>query len=81
MILRPAEAADIPGLVTLWNATIRDAVLAHAQDPVDMHMHFADHGFNHPPNWYAADCTHPSTLGHDQLRRLFYFHVTGEMLP
>ena len=29
----------------------------------------------------AADCTHPSTLGHDQLRRLFYFHVTGEMLP
>ncbi len=69
------------GYFDAWNATIRDAVLAHAQDPVDMHMHFADHGFNHPPNWYAADCTHPSTLGHDQLRRLFYFHVTGEMLP
>lgn len=64
-----------------WNGTIRDAVLARAQAPVDMHEHFYGHGFNNPPNWYASDCTHPSKLGHDQLRRLFYREITGEDLP
>lgn len=64
-----------------WNGAIRDAVLAREQTPVEMHMHFYGHGYNNPPNWYAGDCTHPSTLGHDQLRRLFYYQITGEMLP
>lgn len=64
-----------------WNGTIQGAVLARAQAPVDMHAHFYDHGFNSPPNWYAPDCTHPSKLGHDQLRRLFYREITGEDLP
>jgi len=64
-----------------WNLNIRDVVLARDQTAVDMHAHFYDHGYNNPPNWYASDCTHPSTLGHDQLRHLFYFEITGEMLP
>ena len=33
MILRPAEAADIPGLVTLWNATIRDTTITFTDCP------------------------------------------------
>ncbi len=33
VILRPAEAADIPGLVTLWNATIRDTTITFTDCP------------------------------------------------
>ena len=58
-------------------ATVAD----NGQTSVDMHEHFYGHGYHTPPNWYASDCTHPSTLGHDELRRLFYYHVTGAVLP
>ena len=33
VIPRPAEAADIPGLVTLWNATIRDTTITFTNLP------------------------------------------------
>ena len=39
------------------------------------------HGYHATPSWYASDCTHPNSLGHDQLRRLVFEHVTGESLP
>jgi hypothetical protein len=47
----------------------------------DLHDWFYGHGFNNPPNWYAGDCTHPNTFGHDQIRRRFYTLITGETLP
>ena len=64
-----------------WNGVIADAVEARGEAAIDMHGYFYDHGYNNPPNWYASDCTHPSMLGHDQLRRLFYEAITGEALP
>jgi hypothetical protein len=56
-------------------------VSAKGQWLMDNHDLFRPHGFNNPPNWYASDCTHPNTMGHDQLRRYFYFKITGETLP
>jgi hypothetical protein len=64
-----------------WNGEIATQVSAKGQTLSDIHGFFYNHGFNHPPNWYANDCTHPSQLGHDQLRRYFYFQITGEALP
>ncbi|MNC99076.1 hypothetical protein D3C83_172390 [compost metagenome] len=64
-----------------WNGEIATQVSAKGQSVSDIHGVFYNHGFNHPPNWYANDCTHPSQLGHDQLRRYFYFQITGEALP
>ena len=32
------------------------------------------------PSWYAGDCTHPNSVGHDELHRLFYEQITGESL-
>ncbi|MBX7083453.1 MAG: hypothetical protein K1X88_29870 [Nannocystaceae bacterium] len=64
-----------------WNDAIAETVTASGQVAVDMHGWFYGHGYHNPPNWYASDCTHPSTLGHDQLRRLFYEQITGESLP
>jgi hypothetical protein len=42
-----------------------------------MHGWFYGHGFNHPPKWYANDCTHPNNVGHDQLQQLFFWLITG----
>ncbi len=64
-----------------WNTVIQTQVTGHGQQYMDMHAYFQNHGFNHPPDWYASDCTHPSQLGHDQLRRFFYQRITGETLP
>ncbi|MCA9650901.1 MAG: SGNH/GDSL hydrolase family protein [Myxococcales bacterium] len=64
-----------------WNDGIRSAVEARGQTAVDMHEYFYGHGYHATPSWYASDCTHPNSLGHDQLRRLVFEHVTGESLP
>jgi lysophospholipase L1-like esterase len=64
-----------------WNGEIADHVASNGQALTDIHALFYGHGFNNPPNWYASDCTHPNTTGHDQLRRLFYHLITGEVLP
>ncbi len=69
------------GYFDAWNAVVADAVGARGQEAVDMHGEFYGHGYNNPPNWYASDCTHPSMVGHDQLRRIFYTAITGEALP
>ncbi|MBK8996061.1 MAG: SGNH/GDSL hydrolase family protein [Myxococcales bacterium] len=64
-----------------WNGEIAKQVAAKGQYLTDIHGLFLNHGFNNPPNWYASDCTHPNSTGHDQLRRHFYFKITGETLP
>jgi hypothetical protein len=64
-----------------WNGVIADHVGANGQVLADIHGWFYGHGFNHPPSWYASDCTHPNSTGHDQLRRYFYLLITGEALP
>ena len=64
-----------------WNGEIAKQVGAKQQWVADIHGLFGNHGFNHPPSWYASDCTHPNTTGHDQLRRYFYFKITGQNLP
>jgi lysophospholipase L1-like esterase len=64
-----------------WNGAVAQIVEGNGQIVADMHAHFYGHGYHNPPNWYASDCTHPSTLGHDQLRRQFFELITGEALP
>jgi hypothetical protein len=64
-----------------WNGEIATQVTQKGQWLADIHDLFHLHGFNYPPSWYAGDCTHPNTMGHDQLRRYFYFKITGETLP
>ena len=78
--------AGLPAIPTdnffmAWNQVISDQVCAHGQVLADMHGYFYGHGYKSSPNRYAPDCTHPSTIGHDQLRRLFYQKITGETLP
>jgi lysophospholipase L1-like esterase len=75
----PALPTD--GYFASWNGEIATQVAAHGQVLADLHAHFAQHGFNHPPSWYHTDCTHPNATGHDQLRRLFYEKITGEAPP
>lgn len=64
-----------------WNGVIATEIAGHGQVAADMHAHFYGHGYAGSPDWFASDCTHPNALGHDQLRRLFYSKITGEMLP
>jgi len=75
----PALPTD--GYFASWNGEIEKQVLAKGQWAIDLHQLFRLHGFNHPPKWYANDCTHPNATGHDQLRRHFYFKITGQTLP
>jgi len=64
-----------------WNDEIASRVLAAGQTSADMHGYFYGHGFNNPPNWYASDCTHPKSTGHDQLRQLFFSLITTGQVP
>jgi hypothetical protein len=75
----PAIVSD--GFFAKWNGVIAGQVSAHGQTPADIHQLFYGHGYNHPPTWYANDCTHPNTTGHDELHRYFYSLITGETLP
>ncbi|HQY60655.1 MAG: hypothetical protein IPF92_28905 [Myxococcales bacterium] len=64
-----------------WNGDIGRAVASRGQALTDLHGWFRGHGYAGTPSWYASDCTHPNTLGHDQLRRMFYQAITGATLP
>lgn len=75
----PAIPSDV--FFDRWNDNIREAVEARGQTAVDMHEYFYGHGYHASPSWYASDCTHPNALGHDELHRLFYEHITGEAAP
>lgn len=75
----PAFPSDV--YFDAWNQVIADAVAAHGQTSADMHTFFYGHGYSNPPSWYASDCTHPSSLGHDMLHQLFYTLITGEAAP
>ncbi len=74
----PALPTD--GYFKSWNAEIAKQITAKGQWYSSIHALFRLHGFNHPPNWYAGDCTHPNALGHDQLRRFFFYKITGKTL-
>ncbi|MCA9622226.1 MAG: SGNH/GDSL hydrolase family protein [Myxococcales bacterium] len=63
-----------------WNGEIALRLGTAGQVLADMHMHFDGHGFNHPPKWYANDCTHPNTTGHAQVEAMFYELITGATL-
>lgn len=77
--LFPAQPTDT--YFMNWNTVIAGEVAAHGQTLLDMHTSFYGHGFQSNPNWYVDDCIHPSQIGHDQLRRMFYEQITGEALP
>jgi lysophospholipase L1-like esterase len=64
-----------------WNGAIAQTLALHGQVLAPVHDRFFGHGFNNPPNWYASDCTHPNTTGHDELQQLFYELITGEPAP
>jgi len=64
-----------------WNGDIARAVTSRGQTAADLHGWFRGHGYAGAPSWYAADCTHPNALGHDQVRRMFYQAITGAALP
>ncbi|MBW2456817.1 MAG: SGNH/GDSL hydrolase family protein [Deltaproteobacteria bacterium] len=64
-----------------WNGAIAEVVAARGQQLAPMHDTFFGHGFNNPPNWYAGDCTHPNTTGHDELHRMFYELIVGDPAP
>ncbi len=74
----PLNAPDgSAGFFADWNAVIAEQVLAHQQRLIDIHAHFAGHGFNMPPSWYAADCVHPNAVGHAAIRDLLFTAITG----
>ena len=64
-----------------WNGEIKTRVGAHGQTVTPLHDHFFGHGFNNPPKWFANDCTHPNSTGHDELHHLLYEQITGDLLP
>lgn len=75
----PALPTD--GYFASWNGEIKSRVEQAGQTYASIHALFRLHGFNHPPSWYASDCTHPNSTGHDQLRRFFYYKISGDLLP
>ncbi|HWB76270.1 MAG TPA: SGNH/GDSL hydrolase family protein [Nannocystaceae bacterium] len=63
-----------------WNSALAETIADKGQTSVDMHAWFYGHGYASAPSWYAGDCTHPSTVGHEELQKLFHWHITGETI-
>lgn len=59
-----------------WNKEGADAIAKYgaAVVTVDIRAKFRDHGvgkLKDGTSWFAPDCIHPNTTGHDELRKLF----------
>jgi lysophospholipase L1-like esterase len=67
------------GFFADWNTVIADQVSAHGQQLIDIHTHFAGHGFIGAPNWYAADCVHPNTFGHAEISELMLASIVSNI--
>lgn len=60
---------------TTWNSAMaKETTKYPGVRLLDMHAAFKPHSLSRPAadNWFVSDCIHPSTAGHDGLRRLFW---------
>jgi hypothetical protein len=64
-----------------WNLVLSDSLGERGQYLLGSHDAFDGHGYASVEPWNAQDCVHPNALGHDQLRRLTYEWITGDLLP
>ncbi|MFO0759054.1 MAG: SGNH/GDSL hydrolase family protein [Byssovorax sp.] len=66
-----------------WNGVVDDEVPMHGMSKVSpLHMTFYGHGIgNADDRWFANDCIHPNKKGHNELRRMFWANITGEVVP
>jgi hypothetical protein len=80
-VIKLNSPGPVDGYFKNWNGEISSRVTGNSQTLADLHDKFFNHGFNHPPNWYASDCTHPNTTGHGKVRDLFFKHITGKASP
>lgn len=60
-----------------WNKTAADAIAKYgdAVVSVDLRGKFQGHGvgkLKDGTSWFAPDCIHPNTTGHDEIRKLFF---------
>lgn len=60
-----------------WNEAAAEAVAKYgpAVVPVDIRSKFQGHGVGKleaGTSWFAPDCIHPNTTGHDELRKIFF---------
>jgi hypothetical protein len=69
---------DTTGFFKAWNQIVRDVTTQEGAKLVDMYATFNGHGVvPASENWYAPDCIHPSRVGHNELRKLFFGSITG----
>ncbi len=64
----------------LANERLDAAIAGRGANVLDLWSLFRFRGLNYDPTWFR-DCQHPNEPGNDGLRRKFYEHITGEMLP
>jgi lysophospholipase L1-like esterase len=70
------------GIFANWNGVVTTELGKYpSAKPLDAYGTFKGHGVSHlkdGTSWFADDCIHPSTVGHNELRKLFWSAVTGE---
>ncbi|MEO7329788.1 MAG: SGNH/GDSL hydrolase family protein, partial [Minicystis sp.] len=79
--LLPVTPTD--GFFANWNGVVDDEVPMHGLSLVSpLHMTFYGHGIGAmSERWYAPDCIHPNKKGHNELRRMYWSGITGEVAP
>lgn len=77
----PKQPTD--GFFGNWNAVSTDEVPKHGMSVSEpLHDTFHGHGVvNMADTWFAGDCIHPNSAGHNQIRAMLWTAITGEAAP
>lgn len=74
--LIPAFDSSVP--FAAWNTIVSDSTAKEGSTLIGFHDAFMGHGLvPTEQNWFAADCIHPSKIGHNEIRKLFLKAITG----
>lgn len=69
---------DTKPFFAAWNKVATEVAAAEGVTMVDAYTAFNGHGVvPTAENWFAADCIHPSRIGHNEMRKLFFPKITG----
>ena len=69
---------DTKPFFAAWNQVATEVAAAEGVTMVDAYSAFNGHGVvPTAENWFAADCIHPSRIGHNEMRKLFFPKITG----
>ncbi len=69
------------GFWAAWNGIVTEETTQRGYQVLPLHATFMGHGISHTADgtgWFVADCIHPNTVGHNEIRKMYWKALTDE---